>query len=497
MAAGERRARRAPRPSVGDELELRIDSLAFGGAGVARTEGGYVVFVDGAFPGDLVRARVRERKRSHAKRACVEVLEAGPDRVPPLAAIPARPWQELRYERQLEVKQEQVDEALRRIGHLEGFELEPIVAGARALALPQQARVLLRRRRGRRRSSAASTRPARGSGSSRSRTACWPRSAATRPAARCSTGAARTASRRSIAAPREGFLRNLVVREGRSTGELQVRLVTAPGELDGASLAGALAVDGLLWSAPTRVAETTAGGTTELLAGSALLHERIGGLELALSPEAFFQTNTEMAERLYELVVDAAGLHGWERVFDLYCGVGAIGLSLARRAGTVHGLEIVERGGHRRDPQRARQRDHQRHFHAGDVRLVLRELVERLRPPRPHRRRPAARGPLAEDRPPHHRGGAASGSSTSRATRRRSRPTPRRSSRRAGGCERVTPWTCSPRPRISSAWRCSPDDRGDHRDDGEVAPSRASRPRARARARCWSACAPPGSTAPT
>ncbi|MEA2354869.1 MAG: rRNA (uracil1939-C5)-methyltransferase, partial [Solirubrobacteraceae bacterium] len=53
------------RVSVGDELELRVDSLAFGGAGVARTPGGYVVFVEGALPGDRVRARVHKRKRAY------------------------------------------------------------------------------------------------------------------------------------------------------------------------------------------------------------------------------------------------------------------------------------------------------------------------------------------------------------------------------------------------------------------------------------------------
>jgi 23S rRNA (uracil1939-C5)-methyltransferase len=117
---------RAPRPAVGDELELRVESLAFGGAGVARSAG-YVVFVEGAFPGDLVRARIHHRKRAYAQARTLELLEPGPGRVPPLADHPGAPWQELGYELQLEIKQQQVDDALRRIGHLAGFELEPIV----------------------------------------------------------------------------------------------------------------------------------------------------------------------------------------------------------------------------------------------------------------------------------------------------------------------------------------------------------------------------------
>src|SRR3954463_2827567 len=114
------------RPQRGDELDLRIDSLAYGGAGVARADG-YVVFVRDAVPGDLVRARITKRKRAYAEARAVELIEPSPDRVPPLADHPGAPWQVLPYERQLEVKAEQVTEALDRIGHLAGYEQEPIV----------------------------------------------------------------------------------------------------------------------------------------------------------------------------------------------------------------------------------------------------------------------------------------------------------------------------------------------------------------------------------
>ena len=60
-----------------------------------------------------------------------------------------------------------------------------------------------------------------------------------------------------------------------------------------------------------------------------------------MSHGAFFQTNTEMAERLYAIAAEYAGLSGSERVFDLYCGIGTIGLTMAKRAGEVWGIEIV------------------------------------------------------------------------------------------------------------------------------------------------------------
>src|ERR1700758_1507480 len=105
------------RPRRGDELELTIDALAFGGAGVARRDG-YVVFVAGGIPGDRVRAEVQKAKRAYAEARAIEIVEPGPDRIEPLAAHPGAPWQVLPYERQLSVKEDQVEDALRRIGRL-------------------------------------------------------------------------------------------------------------------------------------------------------------------------------------------------------------------------------------------------------------------------------------------------------------------------------------------------------------------------------------------
>ena len=68
------------RPQRGDELELTVDALAFGGAGVARTEG-YVVFVAGAVPGDRVRAVITKRKRAYAEARALEILQPSPDRI--------------------------------------------------------------------------------------------------------------------------------------------------------------------------------------------------------------------------------------------------------------------------------------------------------------------------------------------------------------------------------------------------------------------------------
>ena len=77
------------------------------------------------------------------------------------------------------------------------------------------------------------------------------------------------------------------------------------------------------------------------------------------------------------MAAEYAGLQGWERVYDLFCGIGTIGLSLAPRAGEVWGLEIVEEAiGDAMANARLNEIDNARFF-AGDVRLAMRDLVER------------------------------------------------------------------------------------------------------------------------
>src|ERR1700745_3323424 len=102
----------------GEELELDVDSLAFGGNGVARLDG-FVVFVRRGLPGDRVRARVTKVRRSHAEALATEVLRPGPERVDaPCAHFPAGGgcrFQDLAYEAQLAQKEMQVRDALQRL----------------------------------------------------------------------------------------------------------------------------------------------------------------------------------------------------------------------------------------------------------------------------------------------------------------------------------------------------------------------------------------------
>jgi 23S rRNA (uracil1939-C5)-methyltransferase len=387
------------RPQRGDELDLRVESLAFGGEGIARLgDEGYVVFVAGAIPGDRVRAVVHKRKRSYAHARTIEVLEPSPERIAPLADHPGVPWQVIPYERQLEIKHGQVREALERIGHLEGFELEPIApaleewryrnkleysfgnapggglvcgfhAPAGGNAVVPMADCLLASELGNR---------------ARELAAAWCAEQSLTAWERRGGGPARERGERvGPAADGRVRLRNLVVREGRRTGKLQVRIVTSDGELDAGAFAAALAaglgesLDGVLWTRSDRPAETTQGGDTELVWGESELPERLGELDLRISSEAFFQTNTEMAEVLYGVATEYAALQGWERVYDLYCGIGSIALTLAPRAGQMWGIELVERAVADAIAGAKRNEISNTSFFAGDTRLALPELLER------------------------------------------------------------------------------------------------------------------------
>jgi len=373
------RAETPTRPRKGDELELRVESLAHGGAGVARADG-YVVFVRGAVPGDRVRARITKSKRSFGEADSVELLEPSPERVEPSVPHPGAPWQVLSYERQLAEKERQVADALSRLGGFEDPPVEPIVPAVERLRYRNKVEysfgedeagelVLGFHRPGRwdliddvSEDILASERV----DELREAVKAWTRSEGLS-----------AYDRRD----HSGLLRNLVVREGRRTGMLQARLVTGPGDLRTEELAAAVPADSLLLTRAAGVAETTREGETGVLRGQEAIEEELSGLRFRISPDAFFQTNTEMAERLYTSAVELAGLSGRERVLDLYCGIGTIGLVLALDAGEVFGVEVVEQAvADAIDNAKLNGIDNASFF-AGDVRTAMRPLLERSGPP--------------------------------------------------------------------------------------------------------------------
>ena len=357
-----------PRPMAGTELVLEIDSLAQGGRGVARADG-YVVFVSGALPGDTVRARLKKSKRGYGEASAVEILDPSPERIADRCRhdgepCPGAPWQGLPYERQLAEKSRQVDEALRRLGGLDGFALEPIVPAAEQWRYRNKLEYSFGVRDGElllgfhRRGSWSEVVDAEdcqlateANNRARNQVRDWARG----------EGIPAYDTRAQA-----GVLRNLVVREGRRTGQVQTRLVTVAASFARPPVDLHTVVEG--------PGGGTSGATGVL--GQEFLEEELADLRFRISPTAFFQTNTDMAEQLCHLVAEAAALGGRERVFDLYCGIGTIGLTLARDSREVWGIEAVREAIADAEHNASRNKVGNARFLTRDVRLGIRPLLE-------------------------------------------------------------------------------------------------------------------------
>ncbi|MGD9572787.1 MAG: 23S rRNA (uracil(1939)-C(5))-methyltransferase RlmD [Thermoleophilia bacterium] len=369
------------RPRRDDVLELDVQDLAFGGAGVARHDR-FVVFARDTAPGDHARVRVTKARRRFAEADLVEVLRPGPDRVPaPCPYVPRCGGCRLQHvasEAALAAKRDQVAEHLARIGHLEGIDvrepdpaLEPFgyrnkmeysagrgPGGELRLGFHERGRwdrivdigeCMLATPLG---------------DAVRETVRAWAVAEAIEPY-----------DQREQA----GTLRHVVVREGVATGQILVTVVTAPGAEEAVDrLADPLTaahpeVVGVLHAINDGLAEVTAGLPTRVVHGRDWIEERVSGVTLRLSAGAFFQTNTRMTDTLYARAAEAAGLDGSQVLYDLFAGVGSIGIALAAGAREVVAIEIVPEAVE--DAERnARANGVSNHTAlCGDVGVVLRE----------------------------------------------------------------------------------------------------------------------------
>jgi 23S rRNA (uracil1939-C5)-methyltransferase len=330
-----------------DIVEVDVESLAYGGNGVARLDG-YVVFVRRGLPGDRVRARVTKVKRNFAEALAVDIVSSGPQRVEaPCAHYPACGgcrFQDLAYEAQLEQKQRQVDDSLRRLAGIAEPPLEEIVPAESIFHYRNKLEYSF---------TTTPSGPALGFHKAGrwdevlEIERCW----LTTDLGNGIRNRVREWAREErleaySQADATGYLRHLVVREGINTGQVLVMLVTAAGEKFERErfvevMRGFPEIRSIHWAVNDTPAEVTHVPST-LLWGEDAIEEELLGLRFRVRPNAFMQTNTKMAERLYELAIEYAGLTGNETVYDLYCGIGTIGLAMAKHALTVWGVEVEE-----------------------------------------------------------------------------------------------------------------------------------------------------------
>ena len=142
----------------------------------------------------------------------------------------------------------------------------------------------------------------------------------------------------------QGLLRHVVIRDGKNIKNAVLNVITSnlgefPLETLWEELKGR--VEGITWSVNLSPADRSF-GDIQRTAGRDHLLESLLGLQFKVPVQSFFQTNTRQAERLLQVIKEFAGLQGGETILDLYAGTGSIGLSLADRARKVVGLEENE-----------------------------------------------------------------------------------------------------------------------------------------------------------
>ena len=334
------------KPRRGDTLELAIEDLAFGGEGVGRADG-YVIFVRGGLPGDLLRVRLVEARGRFGRAMIDEVLVASPDRVEPPCPYFGRcggcRLQHLAYPAQLAFKEKQVRDCLQRLGGLGDFELRPIVPAPEPYGYRNKMEFTV-----------ANAPPAIGLHAAE-------RYDVVLDIERCllqseSMNALLDEFRRQVheralsvydPETERGLLRFVMVREGRRTSEAMVNVVGAAPDVETlAPVADALrarvpATVSVVLNVNAKKASVAVGSEEHLLLGRDHIRETLGAVTFQVSANSFFQTNTQQAERLFSLVADACELDGSETLLDLYSGTGAISLLLARRVRAVYGIEVA------------------------------------------------------------------------------------------------------------------------------------------------------------
>ena len=146
----------------------------------------------------------------------------------------------------------------------------------------------------------------------------------------------------------KGFLRNLMIRHAFNTNQTMVNIVTASENIKileplvSKLIEEINTIKSIVNNITTRKAGVSTGEYEINLYGENYIQEMINGLTFNISANSFFQTNTNQTEKLYSIIVDESELNKDDIVYDLYCGTGTIGISMAKYVKSVYGFEIVE-----------------------------------------------------------------------------------------------------------------------------------------------------------
>jgi len=358
--SGGIRMEKIPRNTV---IELDIDSLAYGARGVARLDD-FVWFVDGALPGQRIRARVLRMKKNYGEARLDQVLKPSPHQVNPpcpwFSACGGCRLQDLDYDIQVLSKTRQLQDLLKRIGKVTVDNILPVIPATSIYRYRNKMEFTFSNRRwilpdeppGVSSNFALGLHPAGRHDKILDISNCLLQS---ETAGHLLRQIREMASGSGLppydVKSHKGFWRFLVLREGFRTGDMMVNIITSgEGGPAGAEfisgMAGRITSEAtgtttVLHSITDRKAEVAYGESERILTGPGKIMEKIDDCRFEISPNAFFQTNTLQAELLFRTIMSLAAFRGDETVYDLYCGTGAIGIYLAPAVKRVTGIEVV------------------------------------------------------------------------------------------------------------------------------------------------------------
>ena len=342
----------------GSEIELVIESLAYGGMGLARKHN-FVIFVKYAIPGQKVIARIYKKRKGYAEAHVLKVLSESPDAT---NASCGHYWicsklQNLSYKRQIDEKVSQVEDAFRRIGGLSNFTLEKVrkaesiyhYRNKMEFTFSPNRWVLDSEPEGVDRSFALGLHIPGRFDKILDINNCYIQPEIGNRILSVTRDVCLSNRELRPYDPKShiGFLRFLMLRYGMNTQDLMVNIVTAYHDIDKLTpLTDALLkefseITSLVNNVNTRKADVAFGESETLLYGEPSIKEKLGDLTFEISANSFFQTNTGQGEILYQEIKDATNLNGDEILYDLYCGTGTIGLYLSKKAKKVFGFEVI------------------------------------------------------------------------------------------------------------------------------------------------------------
>lgn len=333
-----------------DIVDLEITGYTAEGNGVGRAGGEIAVFVPGAAQGDYLRVRIVKMAKNFAFGKIEEILSSSPDRqqqdCPVYRQCGGCAYRHLTYTAELRAKEQRVYDSLVRIGGLEKIALQPIMGARQTDEYRNKAQLPL--------GITADGELQMGFYALHSHRIVPCEGCRLQPPVFSKAmEAVKTWFKQSGESvyneqTGRGKLRHLYLRQAPGTGEVLVCLVVNGTKIK----AEQIFIDclrknipdlaGILLNINQQDTNVVLGSENKVLWGKETLLDRLCGLDFEISPLSFYQVNHDQTERLYEQAIKYADLNGGETVLDLYCGAGTIGLSMAKKAGRIIGVEVVE-----------------------------------------------------------------------------------------------------------------------------------------------------------